>query len=160
MIRRWRGAPPPGLLRIRPDGVRAALLAADCSHPNETGGILLGWRSTDAVVVTGSLEVPDIGASPHRYRRHHGAAQAALTAALADEPADGPVGYVGEWHVHPAHQPASWQDRREIIAISGLAPAAVTLVILAGQPGGWQLHAVNGCAGRVATASILQEELP
>jgi integrative and conjugative element protein (TIGR02256 family) len=148
------------MLLVRPGGLEAAVTAADHAHPDETGGILLGWRGRDAVVIVGALEVPDIGASPHRYRRHHAVAQAALTAALAEQPDDSPLGYIGEWHVHPAHHSPSWQDRREIAAVSRLTLAAVGMVVIAGGPGTWELYALNGSAGRVVTASIVHEEEP
>lgn len=156
MIR--RGSAPPGHVRILLDGVTSALVAAGRSHPHETGGILLGWREPETLAVARALEVPDIGATPHRYRRHHAAAETALASALASEPRDSPLGYIGEWHIHAGHQPPSWQDRREIAAISRISLSPVTLIVVAGRPGAWTTFALNGLGGRVCRAVIANEE--
>lgn len=157
MIRR-RGTPPPTAVHLRAGALAAATAAATGSHPDETGGILLGWRTDTAVVVADAIEVPDVAASPHRYRRHHAVAQTKLAAALATGPCDGIVGYIGEWHVHPADQGPSWQDRREIAVVSRLTSGPVTLIVIAGMPGAWRLHALNGWHGRTSTAVIEREE--
>ena len=158
-MRRHDSPLPPAVYIVR-DGLASAMTAADGAHPNETGGILIGWRTPSAVVIAAALEVADVGASPHRYRRHHTAAQSALANALADEPPRSPLGYVGEWHVHPANHGPSRQDRREIAAISRLVAAPVTLIILAGPPGLRALHALNSSRDRTASAAIEQEEHP
>src|SRR4029450_870181 len=69
--------------------------------PNETGGLLLGWWEGTAVVVAHAVEVPDPDATSSRWTRHEDTAQAALDAALPD-PSHPWLGYVGDWHSHPA----------------------------------------------------------
>jgi proteasome lid subunit RPN8/RPN11 len=89
--------------------------AATTALPNETGGILLGYRTLDGVRVTGAIEVPDRRATGTSYRRSHRHASRKLATALALEPAGSPVGYVGEWHSHPAPQPPSAPDLTALV---------------------------------------------
>jgi proteasome lid subunit RPN8/RPN11 len=87
--------------------------AAARAHPRETGGILLGWWEEPAVRVELAVEVPDPDATGHGWTRHERAAQLALDEArrAAEHPW---LGYVGDWHTHPAVCDAS---RNDVIAI-------------------------------------------
>lgn len=97
--------------------------------PYETGGILLGFRTPDLVVVTRTLTVPDPRSSPHSYRRHRRRAQAQMAAAgIETTPA---IGYVGEWHTHPADCPPSRTDIRALAATARLNTAPVALIVFA-----------------------------
>lgn len=97
--------------------------------PRETGGVLLGFRTPDLVVVTRTLTVPDPRSSPHSYRRHRRRAQAQMAAAgIETTPA---IGYVGEWHTHPADCPPSRTDIRALASTARLNPAPVALIVLA-----------------------------
>jgi proteasome lid subunit RPN8/RPN11 len=71
------------------------------AHPRETGGLLLGWWDQCVPVVRAAFEVSDPRAGHNRWTRHEDSATAALAAALAasHEPR---LGYIGEWHSHPA----------------------------------------------------------
>jgi integrative and conjugative element protein (TIGR02256 family) len=83
--------------------------AAAAAYPQETGGLLLGWWDDGRVVVRHAVEVPDPDATTNSWSRDEPRAQAALDAALAEQ--DHPwLGYVGDWHSHPAPCGASWQD--------------------------------------------------
>lgn len=79
------------------------------AHPFETGGILIGWHEDDTIVVTHVLQVGDHRVSRHDYVRNDKAAQAALDDFRCTSP-DANIGYVGEWHSHPAQQPPSQTD--------------------------------------------------
>jgi integrative and conjugative element protein (TIGR02256 family) len=96
--------------------------------PCETGGILIGYRTGDDVVIERTLEIPDSAATAFSYRRDHAMAQRALELQL--ESAQAHLGYVGEWHSHPAPAGASGQDVREIAAISRLSAHPVALLVL------------------------------
>lgn len=97
--------------------------------PVETGGILLGFRTRDLVVVTRTLTVPDPISSRSGYLRHHRRAQARLVAGRGDAPPV--VGYVGEWHTHPADVGPSRTDLRALEAVARLSDGPVALVVLA-----------------------------
>ena len=97
--------------------------------PHETGGILLGFRTPDLVVVTRALTVPDPRSSRHSYRRHRRRAQALMAASgITETPG---IGYVGEWHTHPADCPPSRIDIRALAATARLTTAPVALIVLA-----------------------------
>jgi hypothetical protein len=105
-------------------------------------------------VVVELLEVTDPAAGRSSYTRDHAHAEAALQRALADtNPAD-PVGYVGEWHVHPAPQGPSRQDRRELRAVARQSPHPVALVVLAYDPttSSWTTAALTAASCHVRSA--------
>lgn len=121
---------PATHLRVSQEASDAMCASATGALPKETGGILLGFRTGEGVYVTGALEVADGRATSVSYRRSHRKATNQLAAVLALEPEGSPVGYVGEWHSHPAPQPPSRQD---MVAIGATALAAgddIVLVVL------------------------------
>ncbi|MCW2535954.1 MAG: hypothetical protein JWQ26_1653 [Modestobacter sp.] len=103
------------------------LTAGEESLPLETGGILLGFRAPGAIVITRALIVPDPRSSRHSYLLHGRRAQALMAAARTDAPAV--VGYVGEWHTHPADMPPSRTDQRALGAAARMAAGPVALVV-------------------------------
>lgn len=153
-------AVPPPTVRILRGALADATAAASRSLPRESGGILLGWREPEAIVVARIIEVTDPEAGHTTYTRSHAQAEAALQRALADSPRGGLAGYVGEWHVHPALQAPSRQDRRELRAVARRSEHAVALVVLAHDPptGSWSPVALTARSCRVRTAQISEEE--
>lgn len=107
--------------------MQEALLA---SLPRETGGILIGWRDDTNVIVTDALVVTDSKAGRTRYQRRQKAAKKALDAYLAAT-TNPLVGYVGEWHTHPALSPPSSTDLDSIAAAAAQTDAPVALIVLA-----------------------------
>jgi integrative and conjugative element protein (TIGR02256 family) len=143
-------------VRILRAALADATAAASTSLPKETGGILLGWREPDAIVVARLIEVADPDAGHTTYTRSHAHAEAVLQRALADAPCGDVVGYVGEWHVHPALQGPSRQDRRELRAVARRSAHAVALIVLApdGPTGSWSPSALTARSCRVRIAQI------
>ena len=119
---------PVGIL-ITGTALDAATTDGLAALPQETGGILLGFRTLDLVVVTRALTVPDPRSSRHTYRRHRRRAQAQMAAAGINETPG--IGYVGEWHTHPADCPPSRIDIRALTATARLTTAPVALIVLA-----------------------------
>lgn len=75
--------------------------------PNETGGVLLGYYDLNlsSVVIVEALPAPsDSKASPQSFER--GVANLVEKIAEVSKRTAGIVGYVGEWHSHPAGYPA------------------------------------------------------
>lgn len=103
--------------------VRAAL-------PDETGGILIGWRERRTVVVSRVLVVPDLDAAIAHYTLNHDAAQAALDRHRRDHP-DEAEGYVGDWHSHPEPQPPSPLDRRSISEAAAQLELPIAMLVIA-----------------------------
>lgn len=81
---------------------------AKSRHPIETGGLLLGWWEGENVAVVDVIEVLDKRATHTSWIRREKTAQIALDQALAGR--KGNVGYVGDWHTHPAAIGASITD--------------------------------------------------
>ena len=109
---------------------------ARAALPNETGGLLLGWWETndevDAVIVRHAIEVPDRRATPVTWVRRPSTARTALSRALTalKHPL---LGYVGDWHSHPAPCAASGRDRQSVLRTSLQYEHPVLLLI--GLPG-------------------------
>lgn len=111
---------------------RSTQLALD--SPNEIGGILVGWwESGTTAVVRDFLVVTDLHSGTHHYERGHKEAQKLLTE-LLNELQDPKIGYIGEWHSHPAPQPPSSADRKAIADITRENKDPVALVVLAATP--------------------------
>lgn len=85
------------------DPALQAITTASRQHlPFECGGILLGYRGPSRIVVTQALVVPTTTPSTTRYTRDDTAANAMLRDFVRGREPGDPVGYVGEWHSHPA----------------------------------------------------------
>ncbi|MDO8778734.1 MAG: ThiF family adenylyltransferase [Burkholderiaceae bacterium] len=89
--------------------------------PNETGGVLLGYHdfNVGAIVLVDVLPAPtDSRASPESFER--GTAGLVKAVHEASNRTAGIVGYVGEWHSHPAGRSAtpSRDDMVQLVEIS------------------------------------------
>ena len=101
---------------------------AAASHRRETGGLLLGWWDGSVPTVVDAIEVPDPTATGNRWTRQPEAAHTALAEARAH--ANPLVGYVGDWHSHPANVGASPRDISQIRQDSRGYPNALALVVV------------------------------
>lgn len=99
--------------------IDAMIQAAQEAGPFETGGLLLGVRTSDGVWVTKVLELPARNPSPRSFVIERGATRPPIDAARAQ---DGRLGYLGDWHSHPANAGASGLDLR---TLGELAVAAI-----------------------------------
>lgn len=81
-------------------------------HPQETGGLLLGWWEDGLPVALDAVEVPDPAATGTRWTRRRSAADQCLELALAQR--DDDVGYIGDWHSHPMNVAPSGRDLRQL----------------------------------------------
>jgi len=103
----------PLAVDMHADATTVIAAAAAAARPRETGGLLLGWWDDGRVVVRHAVEVPDPHATTNSWSRDELRAQAALDAALAEYQHPW-LGYVGDWHSHPAPCGASGQDLASI----------------------------------------------
>ena len=101
--------------QLHADAVHVIEAAASTAHPRETGGLLLGWwRPTSrTVVVRDAAEVIDPDATTSSWARQERLAQQVLQTVL-DDWRHPWLGYVGDWHSHPAAVGPSRQDERSI----------------------------------------------
>lgn len=105
--------PRKTLAEVHADAVTTISDLASTSHPKETGGLLLGWWANGRVVIRYAIEVADPNATVNSWSRDERSAQAALDTALAEQ--EHPwLGYVGDWHSHPAGHGTSSQDLMSI----------------------------------------------
>ncbi len=99
--------------------------------PLETGGILLGYREMANFVITHALVVDGGGATKDRYVRDDVRANDRLAEFLSDRAEDDPIGYVGEWHSHPAPSGPSTIDRNAMRGAAKAADRSVALLVFA-----------------------------
>lgn len=115
-------------VEVHPHVETTIAAAAAAAHPRETGGLLLGWWNEGQVIVRHAVEVPDPDATGHSWSRSEPSAQAALDAALAEHQHPW-LGYVGDWHSHPAACGTSAQDRTSIQRASSAYPDPLALIV-------------------------------
>jgi integrative and conjugative element protein (TIGR02256 family) len=125
--------------------------------PNETGGILLGYREDDRFVVTDALAVVTVAPARTTYIRDDIAANVLLQRELANRPAEDPVGYIGEWHSHPRPCGPSAVDIGALKSIVKRARTRVILVIYAPHSGFQCLVGERGkmCRVRLGVAELI-----
>lgn len=118
--------------------------ALDAS-PNEVGGILVGWwEDTANAVIRDMLPVIDNRAGRTHYERRHSPAQDILDEYRRNSD-DARVGYIGEWHSHPAPQPPSSIDEAALSGVIRQARQPAVLLVLSLDPdGGVATHALVG----------------
>ncbi len=89
--------------------------AASNAHPDETGGILIGVYINDRPWVTNSVQIETAEARHNFYRLPSGARPRAV-----DElrKIDTRLGYLGEWHSHPAVIGPSLKDKLSMTSIA------------------------------------------
>jgi hypothetical protein len=109
------------------------------------------------IAVDRFLEVADRQASSHSYRRRHRIAEAALSEALSSGNAGTVLGYVGEWHSHPAPLGASSRDLEELTRISQGTAQPIALIVLvpesSRQP--WAMRGWVGLRGQQWRAEVI-----
>ncbi len=120
------------------EGAEAVLLrAAATAHPSETGGLLLGPRSSQRPWVTHVLEIPSTRPSPAHYVLPAGLTHPLIACARRG---DRRLGYLGEWHVHPVDTGPSRTDGRTMRRLASHAPNPPILLLARLAPGGYALE--------------------
>jgi proteasome lid subunit RPN8/RPN11 len=93
--------------------------AASLSHPLETGGILVGVHTDQQPWAIMAIEVPTSNRGRAHYHLPGGATRPAV---LRTRAIDHRLGYIGDWHSHPADVPPSTTDLASLRLISYLHP--------------------------------------
>ena len=113
-----RPEPPQALMS---ENVSAALRRyARKADPDETGGILLGVRTNGRPWITGAVEIASRDRGRSHYRLPAGATTPVVTRARQQDPR---LGYLGEWHSHPADIGPSPTDRATMRRLALRCPA-------------------------------------
>lgn len=97
------------------------------AHPNETGGILLGVRTAGRPWITLAIEIPTPDRGRSHYRLPAGTTTAAVRSARNEEPR---LGYLGEWHSHPADVGPSPTDRATMRRLALRSPRTGIVLIV------------------------------
>jgi proteasome lid subunit RPN8/RPN11 len=114
------------------------LRAAELAEPFEAGGLLLGVHQGKRLWVTHALIVPSGRTSPSHYELPAGVTRTLVTCARL---VDARLGYVGEWHSHPANQRPSQTDANTIMSLDPSPDGRSPLLLLARKgPKGYKVE--------------------
>lgn len=123
-------APKGSPLLVLSESAQAAMAcAATSAFPNETGGILVGVHLDGQPWVARAIEIETTDRGRHHYKIPAGATQPAVRTARR---ADHRLGYLGDWHSHPADIGPSRTDLATLTLISMRHPRTPnpTLVVV------------------------------
>lgn len=128
-------------------------LAANRSHPLETGGILVGVHTGGLPWITDMVEISTNARGRTSYRIPRGATRSAVRGLRERDPR---LGYLGDWHSHPMDVPASPTDRATLVATSAKAMAPVILLVArrVGSSYSHDVHLARGVVVRPCDASL------
>ena len=124
----------PARIELQHEAHEVIAAATAKSLPRETGGILLGYHESNAIVVTNALTINSDRESTTQYVRNDVKANKLLENFLADRATDDPTGYVGEWHSHPAPAGPSPLDVNVLHAIAKTSDVPIALVVCSASP--------------------------
>lgn len=140
------------LVLLSPAARTAIAEEAQRAQPNETGGVLVGYRQGNDLVVTDAVAISSTDATPMRYVRDDIEANTWLTTYLANrDPAD-PVGYIGEWHSHPLPSAPSSIDLRSIRTTARTTSGPIALIVY--SPSNNEFMAATAARGRLGRTVI------
>jgi integrative and conjugative element protein (TIGR02256 family) len=134
----------PHLVWWERQSLEKAIAEAERTFPQETGGVLLGWRANSREVVVVEVVGPGPNAD-HRARSFRPDAawqQEQINDTYASSGRR--ITYLGDWHTHPAGSPSlSPRDIRTLRRIArhndARAPQPVMAVLGGGDPE-WHMH--------------------
>jgi len=111
--------------------------ASEEGAPVEAGGILLGVRFDDGPWIVEAVQI--IGTSSrHSYEVPRGATSPAVDAARARDPR---LGYLGDWHSHPADVGPSDEDFRTLAGLARSALHGPRIIAIARRtPDAWHIE--------------------
>lgn len=145
----------PYLVSVAQGALTLASRHARDGLPKEVGGILVGWREgADVIVVQDLLLVPHDSPSHFRYDRDHPPADELLQQHLA-QAANPHLGYVGEWHSHPAPQPPSNMDLSTIRSIAARLAQPIALIVLMAHRDGNSIEPVARIARKASIRTLV-----
>jgi hypothetical protein len=120
---------------------------AEAAAPHETGGILLGMLGDGRRWVTAVREIPSAHPKRDRYQVPANVTNGIVLEARLLDPR---VGYLGDWHSHPADSGASGIDLATYLRLlrHALSRAETTplLVVVRRDADGWQLDLTTAVA--------------
>ena len=144
------------IVQMRAGAANTIYEGADRAAPKETGGLLLGWWDKDRIIIEDANELTDKGATTNSWMRHEAQAQESLSHVL--ESSSELIGYVGDWHSHPANCGASGPDIYALKRASKQYQLPIVLVV--SKPDNQlEFHAAkNGRLCRIESITINGQE--
>jgi hypothetical protein len=122
-----------GLVYVTEDAVAGVRARAAEAAPFEIGGIIVGAITDDGVWITDFVAIPG-------QMRHHARflipAGATYRIIDATREADPRLGYLGDWHTHPAHAGPSRVDFATLrdLAVGPFGPRRLLAVVMRSDP--------------------------
>jgi len=107
------------VLLLSEEAAAAMREAARAAHPLETGGVLIGVYVDGVPWATRAVEIASADRGRRHYRIPGGTTQPAVRVARAE---DGRLGYLGDWHSHPADAGPSTTDLASLALVSYRRP--------------------------------------
>ena len=123
--------------------------SAIASHPNEAGGVLIGWSAGKQKVITGMIDGgPASSSSPSSFLPEHEWQVRLLREIFRHTSGD--LDYLGDWHSHPCSSPnLSSVDKETLKRIATQVPDA-SMVILGRVGEEWNLRSWGASSSWIA----------
>jgi proteasome lid subunit RPN8/RPN11 len=134
---------------------RIIVESAKRAHPHETGGVLVGVLVHGVPWITSVIEVPPGSPRASTYQLPSDARPCAVAQERIKEPR---VGYLGDWHSHPADVGASPTDAAALMSLARNrdAHSPHPLLIVARRRGdGYELEAQRVEDDRLAATRLI-----
>jgi proteasome lid subunit RPN8/RPN11 len=134
--------------------------SAAAAHPGECGGILLGVHQGRRPWVTHVLAIPSARVSPSHYELPIGVTQPLVDCARC---VDNRLGYIGEWHSHPANVGPSLTDGRTMRGLPKHRHESPILLLVRRGSHDYQIEAYSWTRSRrrsprlIKTGGLLQD---
>jgi integrative and conjugative element protein (TIGR02256 family) len=101
------------------------LTAAQGAHPNEAGGILVGVRAANRPWITHAIEIGSGSVGTTHYVLPAGVTRPLVRCIRR---VDKRLGYLGEWHIHPADVGPSETDKQTMRVVAEKWPDPILLI--------------------------------
>ncbi|QYH36943.1 SAVED domain-containing protein [Salinibacterium sp. M195] len=138
---------------------RRIVLASIAGLPREVGGILIGYREGERIVVKAAVEVDSRNSGTHHYIQNHEDAVEALRKYRSTLHPEDISGYVGEWHSHPQPSEPSPKDLATMRAtFKASAGNPIALIVCAPDADDHRFHGVVFKKGRFGRVSVIPAE--
>lgn len=110
------------VVAITDDAYKDLRSFAERARPNETGGLVLGVIGAGRPWITRIVHIQQRRAKTDRYRIARGITPHLVAKHQLSDPR---LGYLGDWHTHPAGVPASPEDRSTLVRVAGDIEAGI-----------------------------------
>jgi proteasome lid subunit RPN8/RPN11 len=141
------------ILLVAESAERELALCAGRADPVETGGILLGVYADGRPWIVSIVEIATSERGQRHFRIPGGTTHSAVRRARAT---DKRLGYLGDWHSHPADSPPSAVDLNTLRIVSFVHPRRPnpTMIVVRKTQSSYRLDARRIVGARLAACEI------